>query len=414
MSKSWFELMQHELEEVTEKLSEMLQRPHLRTPKRALMQALMACLQKRSDFLKAVYNGLQFEDPWRNRTMMMGQNSAKCVNLASDKSATLNRHQLKKIGNRQSWTKTLTYPNKKCLRPGCRNSCSNVRSSVKNFCTPTCAQESFAHQMSSSKAPSEGLKNMPTTTVAVVKKNNPSAEQQESRKVLTDLHNTLPRSSKSEDDLLSSAKIGLIEASNEGLSYPAEKVKAAGYKPLINQEASSTTSEDTLKVESLKKSSEIVIETTSQRKTRPKLFRQKSFEIDSDSNTDTSLADVSNLATSEIASSGKRGSVVSTSNGQVQNKLPTLDEKPNETCIIQAPASVADAAGPTLTVENLATTTSPPTAVNKTETKELQEKKKKKPALTIKIQNSSFNDNDEKELASELEKSPNIYISGTV
>lgn len=83
-SKSWFELMQHELEDTTEKLSEMLQRPHLRTPKRLLMQASHSVLQKRSDFLKAVYNGLQFEDPWMNRN-----------ELHSGK-----------------WTKTLSYPNK--------------------------------------------------------------------------------------------------------------------------------------------------------------------------------------------------------------------------------------------------------------------------------------------------------------
>ena len=41
--------------------------------------------------------------------------------------------------------------------------------------------------------------------------------------------------------------------------------------------------------------------------------------------------------------------------------------------------------------------------------------KKKRPALTIKIENSSFNDNDaeeDAEFVSELEKSPNIYISG--
>ena len=36
---------------------------------------------------------------------------------------------------------------RKCQRPGCRNSCNNVRSSVKNFCTPACAT---AHQMSTS------------------------------------------------------------------------------------------------------------------------------------------------------------------------------------------------------------------------------------------------------------------------
>ena len=42
-------------------------------------------------------------------------------------------------------------------------------------------------------------------------------------------------------------------------------------------------------------------------------------------------------------------------------------------------------------------------------------KKRSRPALTIKIQNSSFHDQDqenEEDLASELEKSPRLYISG--
>ena len=107
------------------------------------------------------------------------------------------------------------------------------------------------------------------------------------------------------------------------LSLPIDKVKAAGYKPLVN-DGGSTTSEDTLRGNVTTaghvtgdqttsnlgtggpKSSTIevpntnsgntveIVETTSQRKTRPKLFRQKSFEIDSDS-TDTSLADISNI-----------------------------------------------------------------------------------------------------------------------
>ena len=48
------------------------------------------------------------------------------------------------------------------------------------------------------------------------------------------------------------------------------------------------------------KSGTEIVETTSQRKTRPKFVRQKSFEIDSDS-TDTSLADISNIV-SEVRS----------------------------------------------------------------------------------------------------------------
>ena len=114
-SKSWFELMQHELEDMTEKLSEMLQRPHLvRTPKRVLLQASQNCLQKRSDFLKAVYNGLQFEDPWmQNRNTTLAAVNCGGVVVGPTSTATLNRHHhRKKREDRQIWTKTLSYPNK--------------------------------------------------------------------------------------------------------------------------------------------------------------------------------------------------------------------------------------------------------------------------------------------------------------
>ena len=141
------------------------------------------------------------------------------------------------------------------------------------------------------------------------------------------------------------------------------KVKAAGYKPLIN-EGGSTTSEDTLQA-SMKLASPPV-ETTSQRKIKPKLLRQKSFEIISDcESTDTSLADVSNIV-SEAASEARRRS---------KNHLsPAKEEADNS--------------------ENVFVT------------------KKKRPALTIKIQNSSFQDNDDEDFASELDKSPNFCISG--
>ena len=106
--KSWFELMQHELEEMTEKLSEMLQRPHLRTPKRLLMQTCQACVQKRNDFLKAVYNGLQFEDPWMNRL----PNNPKRVAPANTVATTVGKAARAPGSSRQIWTKTLSYPNK--------------------------------------------------------------------------------------------------------------------------------------------------------------------------------------------------------------------------------------------------------------------------------------------------------------
>ena len=92
-----------------------LQRPHLiRTPKRVLIQASQNCLQKRSDFLKAVYNGLQFEDPWMNRNLGNTHLAAVTSGGPLTSTATLNRHhhRKKREDNRQIWTKTLSYPNK--------------------------------------------------------------------------------------------------------------------------------------------------------------------------------------------------------------------------------------------------------------------------------------------------------------
>ena len=249
---------------------------------------------------------------------------------------------------------------RKCQRPGCRNSCNNVRSSVKNFCTPSCAHQA-----------------------ATLSKHNSTDIQ---IKVLT-----LPRSSKSEDDLLSQTievkksnkKLCKKEGCGKELSNhnsehcstncsneekAEEKVVKAGYRPLVNEGGSSTTSEDTLKNTENQK-----IELTSQRKTRPKLFRQQSFEIDSD--TDTSLADVSNI-------------VSDTNTSKKQLQLPTVQET-------ETPKENNNGSSNTTAV--LTTSVGP---------------KKKRPALTIKIQNSSFCEQED-DLVSELEKSPNLYISGT-
>ena len=127
---------------------------------------------------------------------------------------------------------------------------------------------------------------------------------------------------------------------------------------------------DTLKnvLPSTTEVSEPKVEVTSQRKTRPKFVRQKSFEIDSD--TDTSLADVSNI----VSDTSKK-------------LLPTVNE------VVSAKEdSIANSGGNTA----VAAVTAP---------------KKKRPALTIKIQNSSFCEQED-DLVSELEKSPNLYISG--
>ena len=87
----------------------------------------------------------------------------------------------------------------------------------------------------------------------------------EPRKALAEVHNTLPRNSKSEDDLLGKKNLlvtkphqspkegcnGQVPNPNDSYcslscAYPVEKVQKAGYQPLVN-ESGSTTSEDTLR-----------------------------------------------------------------------------------------------------------------------------------------------------------------------
>ncbi|CAG9813540.1 unnamed protein product [Phaedon cochleariae] len=57
-NKTIFEFMQNELEEVTEKLSEMIARPYLRTPKTVIVQTSALARRKRHEFVRAVAQGL--------------------------------------------------------------------------------------------------------------------------------------------------------------------------------------------------------------------------------------------------------------------------------------------------------------------------------------------------------------------
>ncbi|KAK9873731.1 hypothetical protein WA026_002087 [Henosepilachna vigintioctopunctata] len=57
-NKSIFEFMQNELEEVTEKLSEMIARSYLRTPKAMIIQTTTLARRKRHEFVRAVAQGL--------------------------------------------------------------------------------------------------------------------------------------------------------------------------------------------------------------------------------------------------------------------------------------------------------------------------------------------------------------------
>ncbi|KAL1501925.1 hypothetical protein ABEB36_007156 [Hypothenemus hampei] len=72
-NKQIFEFMQNELEETTEKLSEMIARPYLRTPKFVIVQTSNLTRRKRHEFVRAVAQGLiPPESPpieFRNRTI---------------------------------------------------------------------------------------------------------------------------------------------------------------------------------------------------------------------------------------------------------------------------------------------------------------------------------------------------------
>ena len=56
--KSLFEGTQSELEEITESLAEMIERPYLRTSRRTILQTLQLCRRKRQQFLIETYRGL--------------------------------------------------------------------------------------------------------------------------------------------------------------------------------------------------------------------------------------------------------------------------------------------------------------------------------------------------------------------
>ena len=60
--KSSFEGAQSELEEVTESLAEMIERPYLRTPRRTILQTLQLCRRKRQHFLIETYRGIGSND----------------------------------------------------------------------------------------------------------------------------------------------------------------------------------------------------------------------------------------------------------------------------------------------------------------------------------------------------------------
>lgn len=54
-TKAVFDLLQSELEQAAERLSEVIARPYLRTPRRAIVEVVSACRKRRHELLKACY-----------------------------------------------------------------------------------------------------------------------------------------------------------------------------------------------------------------------------------------------------------------------------------------------------------------------------------------------------------------------
>ena len=200
-----------------------------------------------------------------------------------------------------------------------------------------------------------------------------------------------------------------------------------------------TVSEAATKAVSSTNSSSTKIVTTSQRKVRPKFVRQMSFDLDTD--TETSLTiDGGTISVTTVSSRTRGGhikkqpqsskpqdkkKISSTSNLTEQSTITNnvIEDPPPHGLHPPTSNSSGTTGGASTSSKNIEIVEAATnTEANMTEDDDSKEasndetnsnKKRSRPALTIKIQNSSFHDQEnEEDLASELEKSPRLYISG--
>ena len=109
--KVMYELMQNELEEVTETLSEMIARPFLRTPRRVIIQTLQLCRRKRQELLLGIYRGplKQEKNSYGKMENVMDKNQAiKCNTFfqelcVRDSKQQINRKPFSQIQTKQSF-----------------------------------------------------------------------------------------------------------------------------------------------------------------------------------------------------------------------------------------------------------------------------------------------------------------------
>ena len=89
--KAKFEIMQCELEEITEALSEMIAKPYLRTPRRIIIQTLQLCRRKRQEFLLRTCRGITEDIPDT-------ESNVRLSTVTSKSSGGLNDINLRKMG----------------------------------------------------------------------------------------------------------------------------------------------------------------------------------------------------------------------------------------------------------------------------------------------------------------------------
>ncbi|XP_059475498.1 ankyrin repeat and IBR domain-containing protein 1-like [Neocloeon triangulifer] len=153
-NKAMFELMQNELEEVTEKLSEQVARPYLRTPRTAIMQTTALARKRRHEFVKAIDKGLAPpETPPEQRRNQVAQAIAKSWMKDVQGTHVLNSiFEWPRFETEQEETDVdqaiavsivgkCTRPN--CDRPRARNPCTGT---IYDFCSLNCSRTSTGLQ----------------------------------------------------------------------------------------------------------------------------------------------------------------------------------------------------------------------------------------------------------------------------
>ena len=223
-TKSIFEFMQNELEEVTERLSEMIARPYLCTPRRTIIQTFQMCRRKRQEFLRGAYRGLVPPEELTPPSSALPRKSLTLPEAPSDPWVKQRRHDdvtmvdADVIGSRY------------CRRPGCqrpraiRHSRSGGSSSRNNnrdrdtieFCSMQCAEyfyqrhQHYRHQQQQQQQQRDDdyspeynrnlMIALELSRMQMIQDGNKAAAS--SAPAATSGSNTLPRTSRSDENVI--------------------------------------------------------------------------------------------------------------------------------------------------------------------------------------------------------------------